>query len=216
MKEKNGGKRVLPWIVVFALCLTLFSSCMIATIMAKYVSTAGNDANAKVASFVFDTLKDKNKENFKWVIGSGGSDETTVDDVTDATLTFKAKNYTGESGTPTTLSEVFQKYGLTIKAKGDLPLQFTLTKNGAKVTAISDAAFTTLDEEGITVEKTFVISDLSDATAEEMQPKVPKLDTYVLTAHWIDGKPYLSGETKMETITIALRAKQETITAAAD
>ena len=135
MKTENGGKRVLPWIVAMTVCLALFSSCMVSTIMAKYISTAGNDGNADVAAFVFDTLK--SSENYVWSLG-----KATIDDATDATLTFKAKNYTGNSTSPTTLSEVFQKYGLTIKAKGDLPLEFTLKKNGADVRVDN---FTTLD-----------------------------------------------------------------------
>ena len=203
MKTENGGKkRVLPWMIAMAVCLALISSCVVSTIMAKYISTAGTDGNARVASFVFDSLK--NVANYTWSL------DGTIDDDTDATMELTAKNFTGtDTESHGKVSSVKQKYDMEIMVDGDLPIEIIVEQE--KKDPESEAvkyelidSFKTKGTDGKIAK--FVEKKIENVGA--MEANKAQADQYRLTAKWIDGEPFVDGEA--EIITVKLRAQQIT------
>ena len=118
MRHSVRMEKGILYTAAVLLCLVLASFWLMSNIYARYSSTASGSDSARVAIFGHDQSISLTNENGMTGLKPGDS----------RTYTVKVANYKGEI-----VSEVALKYNLEIVTAGNLPLKYTISKDGKEI-----------------------------------------------------------------------------------
>lgn len=174
------SKKTRNWplrIAALLLCLTLWSAAATGGLYARYSTTATGGDSARVALFGHDET-----------ITLLGDTEVQLVPGDTRSFPLSVRNFTTDR-----TSEVGQKYSIEVVTAGNLPLTFTLTKDGKTVTPIEGTAATT---------HTYETDDMVFTAGTE------RTDNYTLTVSWPESRKEAGLADLPDYIQINLRVEQ--------